>query len=90
MLGCEQCFFCLFLRGGLGCQFCVLVASWRHALRSEWPIITTGIIVIIVPVGPCLHMSYVTQHMHDTGSLGLMLQIYLRQDWANLALYRDV
>ena len=25
--------------GGLGFEFCVFVASWRHALRSEWPFI---------------------------------------------------
>ena len=36
-----------FIVGGLGFEFCVLVAGWRHALRSEWPfiiIIITGII----------------------------------------------
>ena len=25
--------------GGLGFEFCVFVAGWRHALRSEWPFI---------------------------------------------------
>ena len=25
--------------GGLGFEFCALVAGWRHALRSEWPFI---------------------------------------------------
>ena len=25
--------------GGLGFKFCVFVAGWRHALRSEWPFI---------------------------------------------------
>ena len=43
----EQCFilFCsfpllfAFVVGGLGFEFCVFVAGWRHALRSEWPII---------------------------------------------------
>ena len=43
----EQCFI-LFSRfplllafdvGGLGFEFCVFVAGWRHALRSEWPFI---------------------------------------------------
>ena len=24
---------------GLGFEFCVFVAGWRHALRSEWPFI---------------------------------------------------
>ena len=27
----------LFAFGGLGFEFCVFVAGWRHALRSEWP-----------------------------------------------------
>ena len=35
--------------GGLGFEFCVFVAGWRHALRSEWPFmicfIITGIII---------------------------------------------
>ena len=34
--------------GGLGFEFCVLVAGWKHALRSEWPSI---IIIIIMTVG---------------------------------------
>ena len=29
----------LFVVGGLGFEFCVFVAGWRHALRSEWPFI---------------------------------------------------
>ena len=35
-----------FVFGGLGFEFCLFVAGWRHALRSEWPfiiIITQGI-----------------------------------------------
>ena len=28
-----------FVVGGLGFEFCVLVAGRRHALRSEWPFI---------------------------------------------------
>ena len=52
MLSFEQCFilFCSFpllfasVVGGLGFEFCVFVAGWRHALRSEWPFI---IIIII-------------------------------------------
>ena len=56
----EQCFilFCsllfAFVVGGLGFEFCVFVAGWRHALRSEWPfiiIINTAIIIIIIM--PC-------------------------------------
>ena len=53
MLSFEQCFilfssFPLLLAfdvGGLGFEFCVFVAGWRHALRSEWPFI---IIIIII------------------------------------------
>ena len=52
VLSFEQCFilFCSFpllfsfVVGGLGFEFCVFVAGWRHALRSEWPFI---IIIII-------------------------------------------
>ena len=47
VLSFEQCFilfssFPLLLAfdvGGLGFEFCVFVAVWRHALRSEWPFI---------------------------------------------------
>ena len=28
-----------FVVGGLGFEFCLFVAGWRHALRSEWPFI---------------------------------------------------
>ena len=34
--------------GGLGFEFRVFVAGWRHALRSEWPFI---IIIIIIIMG---------------------------------------
>ena len=52
VLSFEQCFiyFCsfpllfAFVVGGLGFEFCVFVAGWRHALRSEWPFI---IIILI-------------------------------------------
>ena len=47
MNGFEQCFVLFFsfpllfefVVGGLGFEFCVFVAGWRHALRSEWPFI---------------------------------------------------
>ena len=53
VLSFEQCFilFCsfpllfAFVVGGLGFEFCVFVAGWRHALRSEWPFI---VIIIII------------------------------------------
>ena len=53
VLSFEQCLiiFCsfpllfAFVVGGLGFEFCVFVAGWRHAHRSEWPFI---IIIIII------------------------------------------
>ena len=54
MLSFKQCFLfssfpllLVFVVGGLGFEFCVFVAGWRHALRSEWPFI----IIIIISVG---------------------------------------
>ena len=62
VLSFEQCFilFCsfpllfAFVVGGLGLEFCVFVAGWRHALRSEWPFIIIIIINIIIPGLPPL------------------------------------
>ena len=34
--------------GGLGYEFCVFVAGWRHALRSEWPFIIITITAMTV------------------------------------------
>ena len=56
MLSFEQCFilFCSFpllfalVVEGLGFEFCVFVAGWRHALRSEWPFI-----IIIITSNLC-------------------------------------
>ena len=39
-----------FALGGLGFQFCVFVAGWRHDLRSEWPSITAIYYIIAVLV----------------------------------------
>ena len=47
VLSFEQCFILFsgfplllaFVVGGLGFEFCVFIAGWRHALRSEWPFI---------------------------------------------------
>ena len=60
MLSFEQCFilFCsfpllfAFVVGGLGFEFYVFVAGWRHALRSEWPFI-----IIIINVQRTMTMS---------------------------------
>ena len=38
--------FACFFVGGHGFDFCVYVASWSHALQSEWPFITTIIITV--------------------------------------------
>ena len=57
MLSYEQCYFILFSSfpcllafdvWGLGFVFCVFVAGWRHALRSEWPFIIIVIIIFIM------------------------------------------
>ena len=37
------------LSAALGFEFCVFVAGWKHALRSEWPFI---IIIIVQPLHP--------------------------------------
>ena len=39
-----------FVVGGLGFEFFVFIAGWRHALRSEWPFA-----IIIIITGECLH-----------------------------------
>ena len=37
--------------GGLGFEFCVFVAGWRHALRSEWPLLLLLLSsVLLLPV----------------------------------------
>ena len=68
MLSFEQCFILLcsfpllfaFGVGGLGFEFCVFVAGWRHALRSEWPFIIIIIHVLVyqsIPVGMILILT---------------------------------
>ena len=37
-----------FVVGGLGFEFCELVAGWRHALQSEWPFIIIIIIMMMI------------------------------------------
>ena len=53
VLSFEQCFFyfLVFLPRCWGprFEFCVLVAGWRHALRSEWPFINN--ITVMYTVG---------------------------------------
>ena len=59
MLSFEQCFILFpsfplllaFVVGGLGFEFCVFIAGWRHALRSEWPFIIFIIIITQSPQG---------------------------------------
>ena len=58
VLSFEQCFILFFIFpllfafvvGGLGFEFCVFVASWRHALRSERPFILILLLVVVVVV----------------------------------------
>ena len=33
--------------GGLSFEFCVFVAGWRHALRSEWPFIIIILLLLL-------------------------------------------
>ena len=52
-----------FVVGGLGFEFCVFVAGWRHALRSDWPfliIITRRGAAAYTQSGPC---DALTHHM---------------------------
>ena len=41
-------FFCLFAFavGGLGFEFSLFVIGWRHAFRSEWPVINAELSAI--------------------------------------------
>ena len=53
VLSFEQCFILFssfplllaFVVGGLGFEFCVLVAGWGHALWSEWPFIINLLLI---------------------------------------------
>ena len=59
LLSYEQCFvlfysfpfFLAFDVGGLGFVFCVFVAGWRHALRSEWPFVIIVYLYLSIIVG---------------------------------------
>ena len=76
MLSFEQCFilFCsfpllfAFVVGGLGFEFCVFVAGWRHALRSEVPFI----IIIIAHKSRCEVPMRFTPGWHS-GDAGVCL-----------------
>ena len=46
---------------GLGFEFCVFVAGWRHALRSEWLFISSSSSSIILPYAK--YMAY-KSHMN--------------------------
>ena len=58
VLSFEQCFILFsnlplllaFIVGGLGFEFCVFVAGWRHALWSEWPFIFIFIFIFIIVI----------------------------------------
>ena len=67
VLSFEQCFILFssfpllfaFVVGGLGFEFCVFVAGWRNALRSEWPFIIIMTDIDSLGPGECLH-SFMT------------------------------
>ena len=40
-------FLFVFAVGGLGFEFCVFIAGWRHALRSEWPFISNITLLLL-------------------------------------------
>ena len=69
--------------GGLGFEFCVFVAGWRHALRSEWPMI------IFITVGRP-HYTWMDGARQDLNALGPRLQLDLLRDWPKLALDREL
>ena len=48
-----------FVVGGLGFEFCVLVAGWRHGLRSEWPFNNNIIITV------CLKLQIIHEAARD-------------------------
>ena len=56
--------------GGLGFEFCMFVAGWRHALRSEWPFII--IIITIFRSGKNL-LSVVVQHRQQPQTIHLSI-----------------
>ena len=75
VLSFEQCFilFILFIFifafvvGGLGFEFCMFVAGWRHALRSEWPfiiIITRYLSLLRLLPCYCFPVTSNSLHMH--------------------------
>ena len=44
--------------GGLGFEFCVFVAGWRHALRSEWPFTIITIMLTLENPDQCRQLSH--------------------------------
>ena len=41
-------FIFVFAVGGLGFEFCMFVVGWRHAFRSEWPLVLVIFLLIII------------------------------------------
>ena len=77
----DQCFILFssfplllaFVVGGLGFEFCMFVAGWRHALRSEWPFIIIIIMCVCVcPGHPCQSQLWRTWVMGEDGSIFYM------------------
>ena len=78
-------FLLAFVVGGLGFEFCVFVAGWRHALRSEWPFIIfkrkpiwRGCPVEVAAIMSCSLQSRQRPHPHPSNLDGYSL----RQDWS--------
>ena len=51
--------------GGLGFEFCVFVAGWRHALRSEWPFIVLLLLLLYTWAWQVWRHSS-TRYLYDT------------------------
>ena len=60
----------MFVVGGLGFEFRVFVAGWRHALRSEWPFI----IIIIIIAYRSLEWNWQKEATHDPLRPGSLME----------------
>ena len=58
-----------FVVGGLGFEFCVSVAGWRHALRSEWPFI----IIIIIKLDGLVALGCILELLMDPSCVNLLV-----------------
>ena len=56
-----------FVVGGLGFEFCVFIAGWRHALRSEWPLLLLLLFLYSVLLRQQVRVPIVVTHAHAAG-----------------------